>query len=350
MFFLYAIFFRQERLIPQSPPEPEINKQGLHFQARAKGGSMRRLVCLALGLVSVSQLFADPMQKAADFACATEKKHNLSRLAVFTFTDADGEETDESSAQGTQFLSLIAGCDGLTVIDKSAEEDVLDEQAFGQTGIVDEKTMVPVGQLTGSDSLLFGISGPQGLELRLIDAKTGALLAAQIFSGEENPQPAPANPDYFTKRWLVDSVRTQPPVYLYVTTTPAQWNILCARHPNLERYYKGLSENEQRQLTLWRERIEKMRGENRLPQSHDRQFRRDAVRISHEQTRGFSNGRWRQNRFHTRMIGRQPRRQGIGERAHIHNGQAGHGDTGRHGAGQHPGHNGGHHSGHGGRR
>lgn len=311
-----------------------------------------KISAYAFLLTAATALFAeDTNQAAANFICEKEKQVNLNRLAVFTFTDADGEETDASTTQSTQFLSALASCEKLNIIDKSREEDVLEELAFEQTGIVDEKTMVPAGQLTGADSLLFGIVGTSGLELRLLDAKTGQLIAAQVFAADgATGQTTPlSDNDYYTKRWLVDSVRTQPPVYLYVTTTPAQWNILCARHPNLERYYNNLSPDQQKQLGAWRERVDHMRQENRLPQSHDRQFRRDAVRISHEHTRSPSMGRFRQNRFHTRTVGRQARRQGTGERGHA---RADHGQRGggEHRGGQHNRGGGGHHGGHGGRR
>jgi hypothetical protein len=329
---------------------------------------MKNLVFLSF-LFAAGRLPADDLTKpAADFICEAEKKNKLTRLAVFTITDADGEETDESAAQSTELLSALATCENLTLIDKSKEEDILEQQAFAQTGIVDEKTMVPAGQLIGADSLLFGIARDGSLEVRILDAKTGRLLGAQIFTDSGEVQAVTnTEDDYYTKRWLVDSVQTQPPVYLYVTSSPGDWNILCARYPYLERYYNSLSGDQQRQLNGWRERVDKMRRNNRLPQSHNRQFRHDALVHGREHVREqrINNPR----RFHMRTGERYIRRQGSGERYHNRsaqfgrqqNGNSGHhgmqgghqrqqGTPGGHHGGTSGGHHGGSHGGHGGHR
>jgi hypothetical protein len=313
---------------------------------------MKHWACLIL-LFSATSIFADTVQqRAADFICEAEKKSNLNRLAVFAFTDADGEETDKSGSEATLFLSALASCNAVTIIDKSKEEDILEQQAFEQTGAVDATTMVPVGQLTGADSLLFGIYRDSGLEVRLLNAKTGELIAAQIFTIDAAAA-APADPDYYTKRWLVDSVQAQPPVYLYVTSSPGEWNILCARQPYLERYYNNLSPAQQQQLGQWRDRVDFMRKNNTLPQSHQQQFRRDALVHGREhvrEKRTFNNAR----RYHTRTGERHARRQGSGERFQGRQGHAqgrGEGNRGHHGG--RGGHSGGHHGGpggHGGRR
>ncbi len=308
---------------------------------------MQYWACLIL-LLSATAVFAETtQQRAVDFICEAEKKSNLNRLAVFAFTDADGEETDKSGSEATLFLSALASCPSVTIIDKSKEEDILEEQAFEQTGIVDDKTMVPAGQLIGADSLLFGIYRESGLELRLLNAKTEELIAAQIFTADAAAA-APNDPDYYTKRWLVDSVQTQPPVYLYVTSSPGEWNILCARQPYLERYYNNLSAAQQQQLGQWRERVDAMRRSNTLPQSHQQQFRRDALQHArgHAQVQRVS----MRNRYHTRTGERHARRQGSGERFHgrqAHT-QQGHGNGGRGHHGGQGGHNSGHHGGHGG--
>lgn len=323
-----------------------------------------------LPLMAVDINSADLDRAAASFACNAEKKAELSRLAVFTFTDRDGGETDESQDKTTVIMSRLTDlCGGVQLIDKSHQAEVLDEIALSQTGIVDEKTMLTPDQLIGADSMLFGIFEDTTLELRVLEAKTGKLLAAQVFQQNDpsqDVQTADSDGDdsYYMKRWLIGSAATQPEMYLYVTSTPTQWNILSARYPYLQTYTQNLPPNRLQQFSAWRNRVGSLQAQNRLPAPRMQSYRHLAVQRSRAQHAQYFNSNayhghpqfreYRMNPGRTAMPRygerRQPNAQRRGEGRPAHHAGEHHPSGGHHsGGGAHGGGGGGGHHG-GGRR
>jgi hypothetical protein len=127
----------------------------------------------------------DPLvEKTAAHICRVCGEKNKSRLAVYNFTDLNDDETGETRRYTTRVISAILDCGSLKVIDPGKVRNVMDEQAKGMLGIVDDETAPEVGKLLGADVLIFGQMERNSVQLRLVDAVSGELIGATVEEGD----------------------------------------------------------------------------------------------------------------------------------------------------------------------
>lgn len=192
-------------------------------------------------MLSAPALFAlDINQAAGEFVCSAARERSKGRLAVFPLTDSNDEETPETTKATTRLIGSVTGC-GINVIDQSKVKHVLDQQAMGESGIVDAETAPEVGKLTGADALMFGAMDGKSIQIRLVDATTGEIIGAGVIenpaSGEKDQRGNPVSVK-ITKIDAKDAVKSgegmqlrqaiarlhkkQPRLYAYVVSNDAE--------------------------------------------------------------------------------------------------------------------------------
>lgn len=166
---------------------------------------------------------------AAEYICTKAKENNRKRIAVYSFTDSAGETSSESRIYSTKIISLILEKKEFRVIDPETIPEVVKEQEKGLTGLVDPETAAETGKLLGADTLVFGTSGGESLQVRMIDAKTGEVIGATI--EEKNGKADVKNDDYRSpegkKKFIADEFsrnlnrlyNNRPFLYLYLTAS-----------------------------------------------------------------------------------------------------------------------------------
>jgi TolB-like protein len=111
-------------------------------------------------------------------------------VAVFTFED----KTESAKLGGTvteMFITALIQSNRFKVLERSQLDKILEEQALGQTGALDEQTAVEVGQLIGVDAIIVGsvsmLQRQLELDSRAIDAVSGeAHIAASKSAANES--------------------------------------------------------------------------------------------------------------------------------------------------------------------
>ncbi len=129
-----------------------------------------------------------PDQIAKDF-----KTGSLPYIAVFTFEDS--ENKDDQIDLGKTFSEMLTTAliqtSRFQVLERSQLDKILDEQALGLTGAIDDETAVDVGELIGIDAVVVGSSryfdGQIEIDARMVDAQSGkAYLAASVSAEDES--------------------------------------------------------------------------------------------------------------------------------------------------------------------
>jgi len=174
----------------------------------------------------------DLNNNAAEYICEKAKERKKTRLAVYTFTDEAGETSSETKGLSTKIMELILEKKEFKVIDPESVPEVISEQEKGLTGLVDAETAAETGKMIGADALIFGISGKNSLQLRIIDASTGEVIGAKI---EQNGGKTRVNNEDFNspesrkkflaaefERSLRQSYNKNPMLYLYLTANDTE--------------------------------------------------------------------------------------------------------------------------------
>jgi hypothetical protein len=124
---------------------------------------------------------------------------HIQRIAVAEFIDSRDDKSSYPNPAPELQEKIINGLvmKSVDVIERQHLNRILDEQALGQTGMLDENTAVKVGSILGVDAVLVGkvvdygkiITPVAKLDLicRLIDVKNGKIIfALQVNARKKN--------------------------------------------------------------------------------------------------------------------------------------------------------------------
>ena len=175
---------------------------------------------------------ADLSANAADYICIKAREGKKTRLAVYAFTNDTGETSSETKGYSTKIMALLLDKKEFKVIDPERVPEIISEQEKGLTGLVDPETAAETGKMIGADALIFGISGPGSLQVRIIDASTGEVIGATL---EEKEGKTKINNDDFKspdakrkfltaefERNLHQIYNNHPMLYLYITANDTE--------------------------------------------------------------------------------------------------------------------------------
>ncbi len=107
------------------------------------------------------------------------------RMAVFDPTSA-GTSIDEGTKITIREIisSTIVNTGKHTIVERSLLEKVMQEQAFSQSGAVDDTQMAEIGKLTGADKIVVSVvtltGGRNMLSVKMIDVKTANIDRQQV--------------------------------------------------------------------------------------------------------------------------------------------------------------------------
>lgn len=126
------------------------------------------------------------MRVLADQVALTLKRlpgdHRDQRFAVPPLANvgADTQERDLGLVVADALLTRLARDHRLPLVERAALAQLLDEQALGQSGALDERTAAQVGKLAGARALVMGSVADAGdsfvVSVRAIDAESAALI------------------------------------------------------------------------------------------------------------------------------------------------------------------------------
>ncbi len=109
-------------------------------------------------------------------------------VAVLPF-EGKGEAEDLSKSVTDKMITQLVNLRRFRVIERNALEEVMQEQKFGISGMVDENTAVEVGKLVGADVIIFGsiiCETEYGkVSARVIDTQTSETIVAKEASAED---------------------------------------------------------------------------------------------------------------------------------------------------------------------
>jgi tetratricopeptide (TPR) repeat protein len=105
---------------------------------------------------------------------------NLPYLAVFDF---DSEEANKiGSTVSEMLITALIESNRFNVIERAQLDKILQEQALGMSGALDDETAVDVGELLGLDAVVVGSISQLGrsweVDARIIDARSGQAVSA----------------------------------------------------------------------------------------------------------------------------------------------------------------------------
>ena len=112
-------------------------------------------------------------------------------IAIFSFEDFNQEE--EGGDLGKTFAEMLTTAlittNRYQVLERSQLDKILEEQALGLTGTIDEETAVDVGELLGIDAVVVGsgkyLDDQIEIDARIVDAQTGKAHVAASVSAED---------------------------------------------------------------------------------------------------------------------------------------------------------------------
>jgi len=101
------------------------------------------------------------------------------RLAVFDFNVTSGMTNETAITLTNRFRNEMAKASQFTMVERSAIEQVLQEQRFSVSDIANPETAIQLGDLLSADRIIVGDIGKVGqtysIFVRLIDAQSGSI-------------------------------------------------------------------------------------------------------------------------------------------------------------------------------
>jgi TolB-like protein len=120
-----------------------------------------------------------------------DKKSNL---AVFTFEDRNAkmEQAEIGETVSEMLITALMQNNMFTLIERTQMDKLLEEQALGLTGAIDDETAVEVGNLIGVNAIVVGsisrLDKRLELDARVIDVNNGEVLTAASSSADSEDQ------------------------------------------------------------------------------------------------------------------------------------------------------------------
>lgn len=206
---------------------------------------------------------------AAEYICTKAREGKKSRLAVYAFTNETGDTSTESRGCSTKIMGLILDKKEFKVIDPESVPAVISEQEKGLTGLVDAETAAETGKMIGADALVFGISGKNSLQVRIIDAATGEVIGATL---EQNGGKTKVNNEDFKSpesrkkfiaaeflRNLSQISGKNPMLYLYLTANDNELALMNEEFPEaMDKLKKRINDKDPKRNAVFEKRKKRL--------------------------------------------------------------------------------------------
>jgi TolB-like protein len=164
---------------------PDILRRFMKTSSSRLNFVTRTAAALSLAVICAGSSHAgDPLQGIAKFIAKNVNGTDGKKVAVMTFYYPDGAVSSGSSIIPERLTTYLVNMKGMQVIERSLLHQVLEEVEFQQIGAFDKTTAKRLGKFLGVDALVVGSLSDQPdhkteVNARLVDAETGAILAAK---------------------------------------------------------------------------------------------------------------------------------------------------------------------------
>ncbi len=207
---------------------------------------MKKITFVLLFLLCSVNIFAKSdliVGAIADQICNISAKKNKSRLAIYTFTDSNDQETSFTRQYTAKVISKVLACGNIRVIDPTKIKEVMNEQSRGMLGIVDDETAAETGKLLGADALIFGEVDKKIVQIKIIDAATGEVLGMKVNDTDVNENPVITEENLNSKKAKVNFRRSQlrkqleylfrnrPGIFLLITSNADELALFRKKYP-----------------------------------------------------------------------------------------------------------------------
>jgi hypothetical protein len=139
------------------------------------------------------------------------------RLAIGSLGPADEQENRRLS---DLVLAELSNAPGLNLVERQSLEQVLREINLSLSSLVRAKDAIRVGKILKADWFLLGTetknNGTNSLLVRVVDARTGILREAGVFSAGESPTRLATDIAGFVRQTRQDAAAAKPRVYLAI--------------------------------------------------------------------------------------------------------------------------------------
>lgn len=110
-------------------------------------------------------------------------------LAIAYFDSSTKNEELEALKVGLaqMLITDVLNADGLTVVERSKLQNIMDELDLGHTGVADPASAAKIGKMLGARYMMFGsyleLFGTLRIDARIVDVETSQIVAAQQAQG-----------------------------------------------------------------------------------------------------------------------------------------------------------------------
>jgi hypothetical protein len=231
------------------------------------------LIFMSMPLFSMEKKVAD---SAAEYICIRAKEGKKKNLAVYPFTEKNGESSADSQAYATRIIEVILNKKEFKVIDPDKVSKIVAEQEKGLTGLVDPDTAPETGKMIGADAMIFGIKDKTTLQIRILDSVTGEVIGATVAesggsakASAEDFKSGNSRKKFFaeqTMRNLVQMYNNFPKKFVYITANDSEYAEMEKKFPlmmgELKHKFEEINASRKAMIDKKRKKFLQIRSEN----------------------------------------------------------------------------------------
>lgn len=161
-----------------------------------------KILLIALSFINIS-IFSQNIDNMCDNLFSSLDKTKENKIAIIEFSSINSKNEDAKIIR-ERITTKFAGYPKITLVERSLLDKVLSEIKLQTTGIINEKDMTKIGEMTGADYVITGTvnnlkNNKLEINSRIIEIKTGKIISAAKSS--------------IDKDWEDVTISTKTPVY-----------------------------------------------------------------------------------------------------------------------------------------
>ena len=148
------------------------------------------ILIFAISFSSFGQTSSDFAKQIVNKLIESVLKLPNKSIAIMTFTNLSGEDTEEGKLLAQQMTSFLTSYNSVKVIERDQINKIVDEQKFSLSDMSEENEEQTVGKLLNVDAIIIGsiahLDDNEEINVRIIDIKTGQIYKAVNVSKDIN--------------------------------------------------------------------------------------------------------------------------------------------------------------------
>ncbi|HOJ87316.1 MAG TPA: FlgO family outer membrane protein, partial [Elusimicrobiales bacterium] len=140
-----------------------------------------KILLIALSFINLS-IFSQTVDNMCDNLFSSLDKTKENKIAIIEFSSINSKNEDAKIIR-ERITTKFAGYPKITLVERSLLDKVLSEIKLQTTGIINEKDMTKIGEMTGADYVITGTvnnlkNNKLEINSRIIEIKTGKIISA----------------------------------------------------------------------------------------------------------------------------------------------------------------------------